>query len=303
MKQLLPFLSHLLLAAAFLGLGAAPTPARAQAPGDLSAPPNQGGETIRCESADSRQQNCTTPWQSQSRLVRQLSGTPCIAGQNWSSSRGQVWVSGGCRAEFAAQVDSAGGEIRCESSNGRPRTCATPWPGGSELLRQLSGTACVAGQNWSSSRGEVRVSGGCRGDFVAMVESSAQEIPCESSDGRYRQCGSNLYGNIVLLRQLSDSRCTQGATWGLRNGSVWVDRGCRGVFRVDGNDGGRDNYSVSCISQGGRYSTCAWDHSRGAPSLIKTLSDRPCTQGYSWGYNRRAALWVNHGCRGQFGVR
>lgn len=290
--------------------------------GTGSGYPSTGGiDTVRCESTDGRQRTCPTPWQTESRLSRQLSSSACIAGQNWSSSRGQVWVSGGCRAEFSALVTNAGGEISCESSDGRPRTCATPWPGSSDLLRQISGTPCVAGQNWSSSRGEVRVTGGCRGVFVPMAESLSKEIRCESSDGRYKQCGANLYGNADLIQQLSDRRCIENTNWGLRGGSIWVDKGCRGVFRVVDNggvynnggynNGGYDNggydsgsgYSVTCESAGGRYTTCAWDRNRGVPQLLKTLSDSPCTQGNSWGYTQRTGLWVNYGCRGRFGIR
>ena len=270
--------------------------------------PGGSGETMRCESSDGRPRTCPTPWQSESRLIRQLSDTRCVAGQTWSSSRGQVWVSGGCRGEFAALVSNTGGEIRCESTNGRSQSCPTPWPGASELLRQLSDTACVAGLNWSSSRGVVRVNGGCRGVFVPVVESLVQEIRCESGDGRYKQCGSNLRGNAQLLRQLSDRRCVENSNWGLRNGTLWVDGGCRGIFRIDGhgydNGGGNNNdNSVTCASATGTYTACAWDRSRGIPSLLQTLSDRPCTQGYSWGYTKRAGLWVNHGCRGRFGQR
>jgi Protein of unknown function (DUF3011) len=273
---------------------------------------SNSGETIRCESTDGRQRTCTTPWQTESRLIRQLSSSPCTAGQNWSSSRGQVWVSGGCRAEFSALVSNAGGEISCESSDGRPRTCATPWPGSSDLLRQISGTPCVAGQNWSSSRGEVRVTGGCRGLFVPTAESLSQEIRCESSDGRYKQCGSNLYGNPQLIRQLSGTRCLQGSNWGMSNGSLWVNGGCRAVFSFGGSGGGYNNgsgydngygYSVTCESAGGSYITCAWDRNRGVPQLLQTLSDSPCTQGTTWGYTQRVGLWVNRGCRGRFGIR
>jgi hypothetical protein len=173
----------------------------------------------------------------------------------------------------------------------------------------VSGTPCVAGQNWSSSRGEVRVTGGCRGVFVPTAESTAaQEIRCESSDGRYKQCGTNLYGNPQLIRQLSGTRCLQGGNWGMRDGSLWVNGGCRAVFSVGGNgggysNGGYDTYTVTCESAGGRYTTCAWDRSHGTPQLLQTLSDSPCTQGMTWGYTNRAGLWVNRGCRARFGVR
>ena len=202
-----------------------------------------------------------------------------------------------------------GGTIRCESTDGRQRTCATPWNRTSLLVRQLSNTRCVQGQNWNTSPGRVWVSGGCRAEFAAggvVGPGNSVEVKCESSDGRYRTCGTGLYGSITVLRQLSDTRCVLGQNFGLRNGSVWVDRGCRALFRVDrrGGGGGWDgDYSVTCSSDNGRYTTCAWDRSRGVPRLIQTLSSSPCREGQSWGWNRNQGLWVNHGCRARFGVR
>ncbi len=265
--------------------------------------------TVRCESRDDRQQNCTTPWQGPSRLVRQLSDTRCVAGQNWSSARGQVWVSGGCRAEFAAGIANggAGREVRCESDDGRPRTCPTPWPGASDLLQQLSDTACISGRNWSSSRGEIRVSGGCRAVFVSAAGVGVEEIRCESGDGRYHQCGAKLYGRARLTRQLSDRRCVEGSNWGLQNGSIWVDDGCRGIFEVDASGSSSGNpdtdNTVVCASQENRYTRCTWDRSRGTPRLLQTLSGNRCTEGVSWGYSARIGLWVSQGCRARFGVR
>jgi hypothetical protein len=285
--------------------------------------PTSGAETIRCESNDNRPRTCTTPWQNESQLLRQLSKTACIAGQNWTTRRGQVSVSSGCRGEFGPvtgiPTGQLGGEITCESQDRRERSCPTSWPGPSTLSRQLSQTACIAGQNWSSSPGVVRVSGGCRAVFVPTAESLAQDIRCESIQGRYQQCGANLYGNVQLLRQLSDRRCIEGTNWGLRNGAIWVNGGCRAEFRVGGGYGngygngytggqnagygGGNDYVVTCSSEGGRYTDCAWDHNQGPPRLLQRLSDSQCVQGYSWGYNRRATLWVNHGCRATFGPR
>lgn len=266
----------------------------------------QDQNNIRCESADNRARTCPTPWQGASRLVRQLSGTACIEGQNWWSSYGEVQVTGGCRAEFAAVRNDTpqGGEVRCESSDGRARTCPTPWPGASDLSYQLSSTPCIAGQNWSSSRGEVRVSGGCRAVFVQANYGSGQgeEIRCESADGRYRECGSGLRGRIMLIRQLSGTTCTEGVNWGVRNGTLWVNGGCRAVFQVSGG-GWNEGYSVTCASENNRYTACAWDRNRGLPRLLETLSQARCTEGYSWGYDTRGGLWVNYGCRARFGVR
>ncbi len=218
---------------------------------------------------------------------------------------GQSLTGGG------SNPNPGGAGIRCESRDSREVACDTPWQRRSVLTRQLSDTRCVEGQNWSSTPGTVRVSGGCRGEFAAMqggVDGAGVEVRCESADGRYKQCGTGLYGSPRLVRQLSDTACRSNTTFGLRDGALWVDQGCRGIFRVEGNGSGNGNgngagYSVTCSSANGKYSTCAWDRARGAPVLLQTLSGRPCTQGYSWGYTRKASLWVNHGCRARFGVR
>jgi tetratricopeptide (TPR) repeat protein len=60
-------------------------------------------------------------------------------------------------------------------------------------------------------------------------------IRCESFDGERKSCGTNLNGVAVLVRQLSDTSCREAVTWGLKNGSIWVDRGCRGLFRMQRN--------------------------------------------------------------------
>ena len=209
-----------------------------------------------------------------------------------------------------------GDTVRCESEGGRSRACPTPWRGFSRLSRQLSSTRCVQGQNWFSRPGQVTVSGGCRGEFApGRGDDSAgdgTEIRCESTDNRLRRCGSNLHGNARLVRQLSGTRCIEGSTWGLRDGMLWVDRGCRGVFRVErggwapGMGGGWNPssgaYSVTCASEQRRQTTCAWDARRGRPELLQQLSSTPCQEGTSWGY-RAGQIWVSGGCRARFGVR
>ena len=203
--------------------------------------------------------------------------------------------------------------IRCESNDGRSRTCPTPWQGQSRLIKQLSSARCTSGQTWFSSRGQVTVSSGCRAEFGPGMGpgpgSGGQQVSvqCESTDGRLRTCGSNLVGRATLQRQISNQRCIEGSNFGLRNGSVWVNNGCRGVFLARSRNGGDNglpgNYTVTCSSNGGRYTTCAWDGRYGAPRLIQQLSKDSCREGYSWGYSARSGLWVNNGCRARFGNR
>lgn len=210
--------------------------------------PNPGMQTIRCESNDGRSRTCPTPWQGQSRLIKQLSSARCTSGQTWFSSRGQVTVSSGCRAEFGPGMGPGPG----------------PGPGGQQV-----------------------------------------SVQCESTDGRLRTCGSNLVGRATLQRQISNQRCIENSNFGLRNGSVWVNNGCRGVFLARSNMGGGQpgNYNVTCSSNGGRYTTCAWDARYGAPRMIQQLSKESCREGYTWGYSARSGLWVNGGCRARFGNR
>lgn len=202
------------------------------------------GASIRCESNQGRSRTCATPWQGRSRLSRQLSGTPCEEGHNWSSRFGEVSVWGGCRAEFMPEAGPGfgpGGTVRCESNDRRTRTCPTPWDGRSRLVRQLSGTPCVEGRNWNSRRSQVTVWGGCRAEFAS---------------GRGGWDG--------------------------------------GGYPVTG-------YTVTCSSNDGRYRTCHWAPGQGRPRLIEQLSRDPCIEGRSWGRADRNTLWVSRGCRARFG--
>jgi len=89
----------------------------------------------------------------------------------------------------------------------------------------------------------------------------------------------------------------EGQTWGVRNGAVWVNRGCRGEFAEarggwgGGNGGGNANYSVTCSSNSNRRETCAWDARQGRPVLQQQLSGSACVEGRSWGYTGSAGRW------------
>ena len=137
------------------------------------------GQTIRCESNDNRQRVCRTDWR-RATLVRQLSKSQCIEGRSWGSSNGAVWVSDGCRAEFAEGRGGGWGgggngnwggsnySIECSSDDNRMRSCA--WErrqGRPVLIQQLSRTQCVEGRNWGYNGNSVWVNGGCRARFGA----------------------------------------------------------------------------------------------------------------------------------------
>ncbi len=139
---------------------------------------NPGGGNngvVRCESNDNRQRVCATGWRS-ARLSRQISSTQCVQNRNWGSRNGQVWVSGGCRADF---VDGRGGgwnpggpgssyTVTCSSTGNRTQTCAWDMSRGRPvLIQQLSGSPCRENSTWGFRGNQIWVSNGCRARFGA----------------------------------------------------------------------------------------------------------------------------------------
>jgi len=148
-------------------------------------------------------------------------------------------------------------------------------------------------------------------------------VTCASTRGRYRECDTGFRGRVRLAHRLRASApCIEGRTWGQRPGVVWVRRGCKAKFaaigwprrgeytrgwgendRDDGPPWVRDNnYSVTCSSSGSR-TVCSWDSRYGTPRLIRQFSPTACIEGRDWGYDSRGGLWVDAGCRAQFGYR
>ncbi|MEL1266238.1 DUF3011 domain-containing protein [Pseudoxanthomonas putridarboris] len=206
-----------------------------------------GGDVVRCESKDGRYRQCAIDTRGGVQLTRQLSSSRCVQGRSWGYDRGGIWVNHGCRAEFRSGYGgggSIGGQrIRCESDNGRTRTCAVPSRGEVRLVRQLSSARCTEGHSWGRQRDAIWVSRGCRAEFEVAGRGGqwggggwndggyGQTFRCESDNGRNRHCRADARRGIALVRQLSSSPCIEGRTWGRDRGGVWVDRGCRAEFR------------------------------------------------------------------------
>lgn len=136
-----------------------------------------GNSTVRCESEDRRTRHCNIDTRGGVRLTRRLSDASCVQGRSWGYDNRGVWVSNGCRAEFVSGVGSYrpgqgnrpggshGQTVRCESEDRRQRRCNVSVRRGVDIIRQLSKTRCVQGQNWGWDRGGIWVRGGCRAEF------------------------------------------------------------------------------------------------------------------------------------------
>lgn len=245
-----------------------------------AAPQNYGsnygssdGGSIRCESNDGRTRECATGG-GRVVLERQISNSPCIEGRTWGYSRDGIWVGQGCRADFRIvgygggnnggnYGDNYGGNyggnygsngygndqlVRCESNDGRNRTCPMDTRGGVQLVRKLSKAGCIEGRNWGYNRSGVWVTDGCRADFRSGGRSNdnygnngnygnnygigGSVFRCESQDGRTRECAANTRAGVQLVRVLSNAPCVQGRTWGYGRNGIWVSQGCRAEFRA-----------------------------------------------------------------------
>ena len=132
------------------------------------------GNIVRCDSDDGRYNRCAFPGGGRAELVRQVSRAACVEGRSWGSDRGSVWVSQGCRGEFAVRRGGGwnrpdygyGGRVfRCESNDGRYVECAANTRAGIQLVRQLSRAPCIEGRNWGYGRAGIWVAQGCRAEF------------------------------------------------------------------------------------------------------------------------------------------
>ena len=125
-----------------------------------------------------------------------------------------------------------------------------------------------------------------------------QVIRCESNGAR-RYCSADTSAGVRLSHQISRTACRQGSTWGYTARGIWVDRGCRADFQVLALSNTR-NLAIRCESNDGERHYCGADTGAGV-QLRRQLSDAPCVQGSTWGYDQDG-VWVDQGCRADFTV-
>jgi Protein of unknown function (DUF3011) len=163
--------------------------------------------TITCNSDDERKHFCSVDTRGGVRLLTQHSDAICTEGSTWGSDGQGIWVDHGCRADFAI-----GGrrdyrdEIRLD-----------------------------ANRNDSGENGNYRDEN--RNDQYGGSGQS-QRIACNSDDMRKHSCALDARGGEVrMVSQRSDARCTKGYSWGTNRRGVWVDHGCRADFVVSTRHG------------------------------------------------------------------
>lgn len=73
--------------------------------------------------------------------------------------------------------------------------------------------------------------------ILPMLAAAQDPVKCESNDGNRQYCGHYNSDQVRFDRQISESSCTEGQTWGVDHNGLWVDRGCRAIFTVFTNPG------------------------------------------------------------------
>ncbi len=252
------------------------------------------------------------------RLV--LTASVLLVGMSAGSAYAQSYGNG---------YNSSGEIVRCESRDERTQRCSID---GSEvqLVRQLSGTQCVRGRNWGTDYRGIWVNSGCRAEFRVFSDAYYDDdrydnrygsgyghdqgndglFRCESSNNRTERC-SSAGGRAQFIRQLSNTPCVRGQSWGSDSRGVWVSNGCRALFRTSYGNGYGNGYGnnhgghggsdlIRCESNDNRSHSCAFDGNlRGDIRLLRQLSGKPCIEGQTWGRSRNG-VWVTNGCRAEF---
>jgi Protein of unknown function (DUF3011). len=155
--------------------------------------------------------------------------------------------------------------------------------------------------NWTFSRIKQDIAqslGGNNGGWNPNPPPSGGQVTCESKDNRRRECQTGFRRGAMLVQNLSGTRCVEGQNWGSGNGTVWVDRGCRGRFAEGTSGGDWGGGVVKCESANGAYRECRTNF-RGRATVQRTLSSTRCTENQNWG-QRQGLVWVRGGCRAEF---
>jgi len=134
-------------------------------------------------------------------------------------------------------------QLTCSSQDGGRHYCESDIQGKATMLRQRSGSPCREGYSWGNDRRGIWVDHGCRADFslsgrrtasfgMGNGQPFASTVTCSSNTGFRQLCDVDASGGVRLTRQISESACRIGYSWGYDRSGIWVDHGCRAEFEV-----------------------------------------------------------------------
>ncbi|HEY2344572.1 MAG TPA: DUF3011 domain-containing protein [Xanthomonadaceae bacterium] len=153
--------------------------------------------------------------------------------------------------------------------------------------------------------------------MAGLVSSQVQAQPysgpgavfvCKSSSYQQNYCGADTRFGVTMTRQISNSACVQGRTWGFDRRGVWVTQGCEAEFMLGRPMAGPPPMRggppmanlVRCESHDYEQNYCRAD-TRGGVRMQRQISSSACIRGRTWGANG-GGIWVSDGCSGDFAV-
>jgi hypothetical protein len=196
---------------------------------------------VVCESNDRGKKRCAADTTAGVQIIRNLSEDNCRFGREWNYDASGIWVSKGCRAEFAIKATKPRAHaMTCESRNNANEICLGDTRFGIDLVRQFGNNPCILGKTWGFDTQGVWVTDGCRALFALggyripeeEVPPTATKMVCASADGARIQCPADTKEGVGLIRQLSESDCVLNRNWGYDRAGIWVSEGCRAEFAV-----------------------------------------------------------------------
>lgn len=75
--------------------------------------------------------------------------------------------------------------------------------------------------------------------FMLGTDALAASVTCQSRNNQREECGLRGRGEVVLVRQLSNTTCVKGRNWDETRNGLYVTAGCGGVFETRDNGYGR----------------------------------------------------------------
>jgi hypothetical protein len=197
---------------------------------------------VSCESLDGKRKECAADTSGGVQIAREMSEHPCTFGRDWGWDSKSIWVTRGCRAEFAVKSGpkAAMHAILCESTGKDRALCPADTEFGVALMRRLGDSSCVLDETWGFDEKGVWVSGGCSGQFAlggyrlpqGVLPATATKFVCESADGKPQRCAVDTSRGVGLLKQTSKEPCVLNRSWGYDPEAIWVSSGCRAEFAV-----------------------------------------------------------------------
>jgi len=211
-------------------------------------------ELVRCESSARETVRCDADTRGGVVLQRQLSRAGCWYDETWGFDARGIWVSNGCRADFALG----------EATAALPESGATPASdegitgsdialgAGAVLVLGAIAAAVLAGQDDDDDEDDRnydryndrhsdryddqkrrRVGNRSYGGATDPWGRD-QIVRCESDGRKQRYCKVDTRRGVELYRQHSKARCRYGSSWGYDRKGIWVDEGCRAEFLIRG---------------------------------------------------------------------